>query len=76
MSGNSGMILNCHELLSIVHLPSASVRSPRLKRDGRKTKAVHNSVLELVDQMTAAKGIRHFLSWSGNQYSRDLPKSA
>jgi hypothetical protein len=35
----SGMILNADELVSLVHLPSASVRIPKLKREERKTKA-------------------------------------
>ena len=35
-----GMILNTDELVSLVHLPSSSVRSPQLKRQNQKTKAV------------------------------------
>ncbi len=38
-SCRSGMLLNCNELLSIAHLPSASARSPKLKREERRTKA-------------------------------------
>jgi excisionase family DNA binding protein len=38
-SCRSGMLVNCDELLSIAHLPSASVRSPKLKREERRTKA-------------------------------------
>jgi predicted DNA-binding transcriptional regulator AlpA len=38
-SCRSGMLLNCHELLSLAHLPSASARSPKLKREERRTKA-------------------------------------
>ncbi|MCE5306072.1 MAG: type IV secretion system DNA-binding domain-containing protein [Acidobacteriales bacterium] len=34
-----GMILNCDEVISLVHPPSASVRSAKLKREERKTKA-------------------------------------
>jgi hypothetical protein len=34
-----GMLLNCDELLSLVHPPSASVRSPKLKREEKKTRA-------------------------------------
>ncbi len=37
-SCRSGMILNSDELLSIAHLPSVSARSPRLKREDRKTR--------------------------------------
>lgn len=35
----SGMILNAEELVSFVHLPSSSVRSDKLKRHAKKTKA-------------------------------------
>ena len=38
-SCRSGMLVNCDELLSIAHLPSASARSPNLKREERRTKA-------------------------------------
>jgi excisionase family DNA binding protein len=38
-SCRSGMLLNCDELLSLAHLPSASARSQKLKREGRRTKA-------------------------------------
>ena len=38
-SCRSGMLLNCSELLSLAHLPSASARSPKLKREERRTKA-------------------------------------
>jgi len=34
-----GMLLNLDELTSLVHLPSASVRSAKLTREGEKTKA-------------------------------------
>ena len=33
------MLLNSDELLSLVHLPGAAVRSPKLRRETRKTKA-------------------------------------
>ncbi len=39
LSRRSGMILNSEELVSLVHLPSASVRSPKLTRDSAKSKA-------------------------------------
>jgi excisionase family DNA binding protein len=39
LSCRSGMLLNCEELLSLAHLPSASARSEKLKREGRRTKA-------------------------------------
>jgi excisionase family DNA binding protein len=38
-SCRSGLIINRDELVSLVHLPSASARSPKLKREERKTKA-------------------------------------
>jgi excisionase family DNA binding protein len=37
-SCRSGMLLNSDELLSIAHLPSASARSAKLKREERRTK--------------------------------------
>lgn len=39
LSCRSGMILNSEELVSIVHLPTASVRSEKLVREVKKTKA-------------------------------------
>ena len=38
-SCRSGMIVNLNELVSLVHLPSASVRSSKFKREERKTKS-------------------------------------
>src|ERR1700722_3104775 len=38
-SCRTGMIVNRDELVSLVHLPSASARSAKLKREERKTKA-------------------------------------
>jgi len=38
-SCRAGMIVNRDELVSLVHLPSASARSAKLKREERKTKA-------------------------------------
>lgn len=38
-SHRSGMILNVDELVSLVHLPSVSVRAERLQREAKKTKA-------------------------------------
>lgn len=40
----SGMLLNCSELASLVHLPSVSVRSAELRREIRKTKAAPTMV--------------------------------
>ena len=36
---HSGMILNSAELVSLVHVPSPSVQTPKLRRETRKTKA-------------------------------------
>jgi hypothetical protein len=50
-SRRSGMILNSEELISLVHFPSTSVRSEKLVRDERRTKATpavalgHSTVL-------------------------------
>lgn len=38
-SRRSGMLWNAAELVSLVHLPSPSLRHPRLRRDARRTKA-------------------------------------
>lgn len=47
----SGLILNVEELAALVHLPSSSVRTPKLKRQVKKTKAApalaHNHSLLL-----------------------------
>lgn len=42
----SGMILNSSELVSLVHPPSSSVRSEKLKRDQRKTKSAPSIALD------------------------------
>ena len=44
-SHRSGMLLNSDELISLMHLPSASVRSPKLRRDQKKTKAAPDLAL-------------------------------
>ncbi len=41
----SGMILNTEELVSLVHLPSASVRLAKLERERQKTKAAPSTVI-------------------------------
>ena len=43
-SRRRGMILNVDELISLCHLPSASVREPKLKRETQKTKAAPEMV--------------------------------
>lgn len=51
MSCRPGMILNTEELISLVHLPSLSVRAEKLVREAKKTKAAphaavgHNLIL-------------------------------
>ena len=44
-SRRSGMLLNSHELVSLVHPPSPSIRTPRLARGHRRTKAVPKTAL-------------------------------
>lgn len=51
-SRRSGMLLNSDELVSLVHPPSSSVRSPKLKREAEKSKpapenTIHRSGLTL-----------------------------
>lgn len=41
----SGMLLNSHELISLVHLPSTSVRSEKLAREAKKTRAAPPTVV-------------------------------
>ena len=49
-SRRSGMILNTEELIGFVHLPTAAVRSPALRRETGKTKAAPKSA-------TGARGL-------------------
>ena len=55
----SGMLLNADELVSLVHLPSASVRVPQLKREDARTKAapqiVHGHPFVLGENTHAGK---------------------
>jgi hypothetical protein len=44
-SHRSGMLLNTEELVSLVHPPSSAVRSPRLQRVTKRTKAAPQSAL-------------------------------
>ncbi len=44
-SHRSGMLLNCEELISLVHPPSDSVRSQKLIRELKKTKALPSIAL-------------------------------
>lgn len=43
----TGALLNSEELVSLVHPPSTAVRSPRLKRDERRTKAAPKELIGL-----------------------------
>lgn len=45
LTHRGGMLLNADELVSLVHLPSPSVRSPKLKRLSQRTKAAPKSAL-------------------------------
>jgi len=55
----SGMLLNADELVSVAHLPSASVRVPQLKRDDARTKVapqiVHGHPFVLGENTHAGK---------------------
>jgi hypothetical protein len=55
----SGMLLNADELVSLAHLPSASVRVPQLKREDARTKAapqiVHGHPFVLGENSHAGK---------------------
>jgi excisionase family DNA binding protein len=61
-SCRSGMLMNADELLSIAHLPSASARSEKLKREGRRTKAApaiaFGHALVLGENNHAGKSVR------------------
>jgi hypothetical protein len=62
----SGMILNADELVSLAHLPSASVRIPQLKREDARTKAapqiVHGHSFVLGENSNAGKTVPVTLS--------------
>ena len=53
VSCRPGMLLNCDELVSLVHLPSASARSPKLKREERQDEG---GALARVGPHAAARG--------------------
>jgi uncharacterized protein DUF87 len=61
-SRRGGMLLNLDELISLVHLPSASVRSAKLVRDEKKSKAapalVHGRSLVLGENTHAGKTVQ------------------
>lgn len=65
-SRRSGMILNSEELAAFVHLPSASVRSEKLVRETRKSKAAPTTLashaLVLGENSHAGKTVRVGLS--------------
>lgn len=60
-SHRSGMLLNSEELVSLVHLPSESVRSPKLKRETKRTKAApaiaQGNTLVLGENIHARKSV-------------------
>jgi hypothetical protein len=67
-----GMLLNSKELLTLVHLPGASVASPKLERDIRKTKAVPAIALghQLVLGVNTHQGIQKAVTLSTAQRVR------
>jgi predicted DNA-binding transcriptional regulator AlpA len=73
-SCRSGLLLNRDELVSLVHLPSASARSAKLKREERKTKAAPSlafgRLLWLGDNHHAGKTVP--VSMSAEQRSRHM----
>lgn len=70
----SGMILNSEELVSLVHPPSTSVRTPRLARGHRRTKAAPRSALghPLVIGENTHGGVANFVSISTDQRLRHM----
>jgi excisionase family DNA binding protein len=73
-SCRAGMIVNRDELVSLVHLPSASARSAKLQREERKTKAAPTLTfghsLVLGENQHAGKNIR--VSMSSEQRVRHM----
>jgi len=73
-SCRSGLLLNRDELVSLVHLPSASARSAKLKREERKTKAAPALAFGHAQQL----GLNHHagkivpVSMSADQRSRHM----
>jgi len=68
----SGMLLNLAELLTLVHLPSASVRSDGLLRENAHSKAAPDIALEhdLVLGINEHEGERRVVSLSADQRMR------
>ena len=68
----SGMILNTEELVSLVHLPSSSVRLTKLERERKKTKAAPSTVIghELVLGENRHAGKTVTVSLNAEQRSR------
>ncbi len=71
-TNRSGMILNSAELVGLVHLPSKSVVSPKLRRKTRKTKTAPERVFgnELILGENAHAGDRKVVSLDAQQRSR------
>lgn len=73
-SHRGGMLLSTNELVSLVHLPSASVRVPQLERKRRKSKAAPSSVVghELVLGENRHAGKTVTVTLSEDQRSRHV----
>jgi len=73
-SHRSGMLLNSDELISLVHLPSESVRAPKLKRETKKTKVApaiaQGNSLVLGENIHARKTVT--VSISADQRTRHM----
>lgn len=71
-SRRSGMILNTEELVSLVHVPSSSVRVPKLERERKKSKVAPSTVIghELVLGENRHAGKTVTVSLSEEQRSR------
>ncbi len=73
-SRRSGILLNSQELVSLVHPPSPSIRTPRLARGHRRTKAVPKTALghELVLGTNTHAGVTRTVSLSTEQRLRHM----
>jgi hypothetical protein len=73
-SRRSGVLLNSQELVSLVHPPSPSIRTPRLARGHRRTKAMPKTALghQLVLGTSTHGGVTRTVSLSTEQRLRHL----
>lgn len=71
-SRRSGMILNSHELIALVHPPAASVRAEKLSRSVRKTRAAPSITAggKLTLGINAHDGVTSTVALSADQRSR------